>query len=72
MTTSNSSKVNEQDFKTESLTAAKNSDKSGRLNAATQNEVAVQSLINPGAAVTNPRYPNSDSLLDDVKNRYLI
>lgn len=69
---SNSNIPHEQDFKTESLTTAKLSDASGRLNASTQNEVAVQSLVAPGSVVTNPRYIQPDSLLDDVKSRYLI
>ncbi len=66
----NANKPHEQDFKTEALTTAENIDKSGRLNASTQNEVAVQGLITPGSVVTNPRYTNPDTLLENVANRY--
>jgi hypothetical protein len=72
MSTPNSQVPSERDFYTESLTAAKLSDASGRLNASTQNETSVQSLITPGSITTNPRYKQPSSFLEDVANRYLI
>jgi hypothetical protein len=72
MSTGNKSARNEANFYTEAQSTYVNQDKSGRLNASTQNEVSTQSLVAPGIAVTNPNFPNPQSFLDNVANRYLI
>ena len=64
--------VNATNFYTEAITTYENQDKSGRLNASTQNETSVQSLNTPGSIKTNPRYQTPDSFLDAVNTRYLI
>ena len=67
----NANVPHERDFYTEALTTNKLSDASGRLNASTQNETSVQSLLTPGSITTNPRYVQPSSFLENVANRYL-
>ena len=63
--------INEIDLKQESLSAAKESDKSGRLNASTQALVSVKHQDAFTDIRSNHRYIQPDQFLSDVNNRYL-
>lgn len=61
------------DFKTEDLDADVKEDASGRLNVSASSDSGLESGSGYVAAsnLTNPRYPNPNTFLENVNNRYL-